>query len=50
MSSIYILIYVDDLNITRNDEVEINNLIQYQDKQFSVKDLRGLNYFLGIEF
>lgn len=46
---IYILIYVDNLIILGNDGVAVNSIIHYQDKQFSVKDLGDLTYFLGIE-
>lgn len=45
----YILIYVDDFIITDSDDMEINNLIQHLNKEFSIKDLGCLRYFLGIE-
>lgn len=48
-SSIYILIYVDDLIITGDHQNEINQIICYLDKQFSIKDLGHLNNFLGVE-
>lgn len=44
-SMIYILIYVDGLIITGNGDTDVNNLIQCQDKKFSIKDLRDLGYF-----
>lgn len=49
LSTIYILIYVDDLIITGRNQDEVNQIICYLDKQLSIKDLEELNYFLGIE-
>lgn len=45
----YILVYVDDFLITGSCKKEIEHVIQFLDKQFSVKDLGQLNYFLSIE-
>lgn len=44
----YILIYVDDILITRSNQMEIS-YIKQRNEAFSVKDLGNLNYFLGIE-
>lgn len=48
-STVYILIYVDDLIITRNEEEEVRKLTGYLHKQFSIKDLGSISYFLGIK-
>lgn len=37
--TVYILIYVDDLIVTGNDEAEVSSIIQYLDKKISIKDL-----------
>ncbi|XP_028808524.1 uncharacterized protein LOC114763092 [Neltuma alba] len=44
-----ILIYVDDIIITRNDEGKIAEIKKHLHKNFSIKDLGPLKYFLGIE-
>ncbi|KAM6582190.1 hypothetical protein CsatB_009192 [Cannabis sativa] len=44
-----LLIYVDDIIITRNSSKELNLFIIKLNKTFSLKDLGPLNYFLGIE-
>ncbi|KAI3736523.1 hypothetical protein L2E82_26344 [Cichorium intybus] len=43
------LIYVDDVIITGNDIAIIRDTKDHLDKQFSIKDLGPLKYFLGIE-
>ena len=45
----FIAIYVDDIIITRNNNLEINKVKKHLDNTFSIKDLGRLNYFLGIE-
>ena len=47
--TIYVLVYVDDLIITRNDTVAIQNFITKLADRFSLKDLGPLSYFLGVE-
>jgi Reverse transcriptase (RNA-dependent DNA polymerase) len=42
-------VYVDDMIISRNDECEIALLKKKLGKEFEVKDLGQLRYFLGIE-
>ena len=44
-----LVVYVDDINITGDDEGEIAHLKVQLGKQFEVKDLGLLRYFLGIE-
>ena len=46
---IYLVVYVDDIIITVNDQVGIANLKQYLFQHFQTKDLGRLKYFLGIE-
>ena len=41
--------YVDDIIVTENDEKEKNILKQCLAKEFEIKDLGELKYFLGIE-
>jgi hypothetical protein len=42
-------VYVDDIIITGDDETEISQLKKNLSKEFEVKDLGQLKYFLGIE-
>jgi Reverse transcriptase (RNA-dependent DNA polymerase) len=42
-------VYVDDMIITDDDESEITQLKMKLGKEFEVKDLSQLRYFLGIE-
>lgn len=44
-----ILVYVDDLVITRTNMNEIDHMKQLLDTKFSIKDLGPLKYFLGLE-
>ena len=44
-----LLVYVDDIIIRGNDEKEKQNLKQYLIKEFEIKELEKLKYFLGIE-
>ncbi|XP_019087510.1 PREDICTED: uncharacterized protein LOC109127357 [Camelina sativa] len=46
---IVILIYVDDIIISGNDKVGIQDTKQYLKSVFDIKDLGELKYFLGIE-
>lgn len=43
------LIYVDDVILAGNDMGRIQQTKDFLDKSFSIKDLRALKYFLGIE-
>jgi len=42
-------VYVDDIIITGDDDMEIKHLKENLSKEFEVKDLGQLKYFLGIE-
>ncbi|GJV27675.1 retrovirus-related pol polyprotein from transposon TNT 1-94 [Tanacetum coccineum] len=45
----YLLVYVDDLILTGNDESVIATFTSHLNHEFSIKDLGALNYFLGLE-
>jgi histone deacetylase 1/2 len=47
--TIYILIYVDDIIIVSSSDKATDKLIQNLNKDFAVKDLGPLEYFLGVE-
>ena len=44
-----LIVYVDDIVITGDDDMGIYNLKKWLTKEFEVKDLGQLRYFLGIE-
>jgi hypothetical protein len=46
---IYLLVYVDDIIVTGDNEHAINQFIQRLAARFSLKDLGSLQYFLGVE-
>ncbi|GJR58570.1 putative RNA-directed DNA polymerase [Tanacetum coccineum] len=46
---VVVLIYVDDVIITRNNLTKIQETKKQLDDEFSIKDLGILKYFLGIE-
>ncbi|GJW66223.1 putative RNA-directed DNA polymerase [Tanacetum coccineum] len=46
---LYILVYVDDIIITSNNNGTIDNIISQLGSAFALKDLAPLNYFLCIE-
>jgi hypothetical protein len=46
---VVLVVYVDDIIITGDDEVEIKCLKGKLSREFEVKDLGQLKYFLGIE-
>ena len=47
--STYILVYVEDILITGSIKKSIMHLITCLNKEFGLKDLREINYFLRIE-
>ena len=46
---IALIVYVDDIIVTGNDEEEIQRLKTYLSNEFEIKDLGSLKYFLGNE-
>ena len=46
---ILLVVYVDDIVITRNDSKGISSLKSFLHSQFHTKDLGMLKYFLGVE-
>ena len=44
-----LIVYVDDMVVTRNDPMEQSALKKYLSTEFKMKDLGSLKYFLGIE-
>ena len=44
-----LLVYIDDIIVTRNDEREKHDVKQRLTKEFEIKELGKLKYFLGIE-
>ncbi|MDV3187721.1 MAG: reverse transcriptase domain-containing protein [Sweet potato little leaf phytoplasma] len=46
---ILLLVYVDDVVVTGNNDSLISRLINVLDNQFAFKDLGSLSYFLGIQ-
>ncbi|PRQ37607.1 putative RNA-directed DNA polymerase [Rosa chinensis] len=44
-----LIVYVDDMIVTGDDPKEMNELQKYLSKEFEMKDLGQLKYFLGIE-
>jgi hypothetical protein len=46
---IYLLVYVDNIIVTGDNEHAINQFIQRLAARFSLKDLGSLQYFMGIE-
>ncbi|CAN1345150.1 Retrovirus-related Pol polyprotein from transposon TNT 1-94 [Linum perenne] len=48
-STTYILVYVDDLIITGSDSHYIQHFITNLNAMFSLKDLGGLSFFLGLQ-
>jgi Reverse transcriptase (RNA-dependent DNA polymerase)/gag-polypeptide of LTR copia-type/GAG-pre-integrase domain len=47
--TITLLVYVDDIIITGNNSSSLHNLISLLQKQFALKTLGSLTFFLGIE-
>ncbi|XP_071683505.1 uncharacterized protein [Lolium perenne] len=47
--TIFVLIYVDDIIVTSSSDHAISALLRDLNKNFAIKDLGDLHYFLGIE-
>ena len=47
--TIYLLVYVDDILLTRNDELLLNKLTSDLDREFTLKNMEQIYYFLGID-
>jgi Reverse transcriptase (RNA-dependent DNA polymerase) len=47
--TIFLLVYVDDIILTGNNVILIQNIIRLLDQSFTIKDLGELHFFLGIE-
>jgi Reverse transcriptase (RNA-dependent DNA polymerase) len=45
----YLLVYVDDIVLTGNNPLLLQQFIQFLDHKFTIKDLGRLHFFLGIE-
>ncbi|CAL9003921.1 unnamed protein product [Prunus brigantina] len=45
----YLIIYVDDMIVTGDDQAQMQNLQKYLASEFEMKSLGDLKYFLGIE-
>ncbi|KAG8504080.1 hypothetical protein CXB51_002404 [Gossypium anomalum] len=48
-SILYVLVYVDDIIVTGNLSDSIDVFVQQLHREFSLKDMGDLHYFLGIE-
>ena len=46
---LYLLVYVDDIILTGNDDTMVHKFMQLLAHQFSLQDLGHLSYFLGVE-
>ena len=49
VGSIYLVVYVDDIVLTGNDNHDISKIKQHICHHFQTKDVGKLRYFLGIE-
>lgn len=46
----FLLVYVDDIIISGNNQAKIDSLKTYLQSNFKLKDLGNLKFFLGIEY
>ena len=47
--TLFILSYVDDINISGSNNLSINQVITSLASKFSINDLGNLHYFLGVK-
>lgn len=47
--SIFVIVYVDDIVLTSNDQIGIQETKMWLNSKLQIKDLGQLQYFLGIE-
>lgn len=47
--SFILLVYVDDVLVMGDSDVEISKVKSFLDQQFTIKDLGSVRYFLGLE-
>lgn len=45
----YLFVYIDNIIISRSDKIEVGNIIQRLAKEFPMRDLGNLKFFLGIQ-
>ncbi|KAG8483232.1 hypothetical protein CXB51_022211 [Gossypium anomalum] len=48
-TTLYVLVYVDDIIITGNDSADITRFVEQLHAMFSLKDMGDLHYFLGVK-
>jgi hypothetical protein len=48
METVYLLLYVDDIVLTASSEQLLRQTITALEREFSLKDLGALHYFLGV--
>lgn len=45
-----LIVYVDDIILTRDNNIEVKRLKKSLDDDFEIKDISALKYFFGVEF
>ncbi|KAD7477841.1 hypothetical protein E3N88_00977 [Mikania micrantha] len=48
-TTLYMLMYVDDIVLTGNNPAAIDNIVKHLQQHFALQDLGALSYFLGIK-
>ena len=46
---LFLLVYVDDIIVTGSDDARVDEFVTTLARNFSIKDLGNLSYFLGVE-